>query len=220
MNLVIVGGGSRPEEAQLREACRMAQVVLAADSGAQWLMECGIVPDVLLGDFDSISPSLLAALQGNGHTRWVRHRPDKDQTDMELCVEEAIRLGATRVSLYAAIGSRIDHTLANLFLLYPFLQADVEAWIVDARNRVTLVGHTARKDGPYRIRLERLEGYKVSLIALGNVVSEVTTCGLQYDMRGRDLPFGSTLGVSNEFAADAAEIGFRDGLLMVLLSRD
>ena len=220
MDLIIVGGGSRPEETQLREACRISQVVLAADSGAQWLMECGIVPDVLLGDFDSISPSLLAVLQENGHTRWVRHRLDKDQTDMELCVEEAIRLGAARVSLYAAIGSRIDHSLANLFLLYPFLQAGVEAWIVDARNRVTLVGHTAKKAGSCRIRLERLEGYKVSLIALGNAVSEVTTSGLQYDMRGRDLPFGSTLGVSNEFAAETAEIEFRDGLLMVLLSRD
>ncbi len=220
MKLVIAGGGARPGEALLREACRQADGVLAADSGAQWLMECGIVPDVLLGDFDSISPAILEALQQNGRTRWVRHRVDKDQTDMELCVEEAIRMGAGKVSLFSAIGTRMDHSLANYFLLYPFLHAGVEAWIVDDRNRVTMVGRTQTGKGPFRIQLARMNGFMVSLIALGSVVSEVTTEGLLYDMRGRDLPFGSTLGVSNEFEAEQAEIRFRDGLMMVLLSRD
>lgn len=220
MNLVLAGGGARPGETLLREACHQADAVLAADSGAQWLMECGIVPDVLLGDFDSISPAILEALQQNGRTRWVRHRMDKDQTDMELCVEEAIRMGAGKVSLFSAIGTRMDHSLANFFLLFPFLQAGVEAWIVDDRNRVTMIGRTTMEKGPFRFQLARMDGFKVSLIALGSVVSEVTTDGLLYDMRGRDLSFGSTLGVSNEFAAEQAEIRFRDGLMMVLLSRD
>jgi thiamine pyrophosphokinase len=220
MNLVITGGGARPDGMMLKDACGRADIVLAADSGAQWLMDCGIVPDVLLGDFDSISPGVLEALQNNGRTRWIRHRADKDQTDMELCVDEAIRVGAAKVSLFSVIGTRIDHSLANLFLLYPFLREGIEAWIVDNRNRVTMVGGMTNEAGPFQIRLERLDGFKVSLIALGSRVSEVTTIGLQYDMKGRDLLFGSTLGVSNEFAADEAEIRFRDGLLMVLLSRD
>jgi thiamine pyrophosphokinase len=220
MNLVISGGGARPDETLLREACGNADAVLAADSGAQWLMECGIVPDVLLGDFDSISPGILNILQNNGRTRWIRHRTDKDQTDMELCVEEAIRLGASKVSLFSAIGSRIDHSLANLFLLHPFLKKGIEAWVVDIRNRVTMVGRTGNEAGPFQIRLARMDGYKVSLISMGACVSEITTSGLQYDMRGRDLLFGSTLGISNEFASKEAEIRFRDGLLMVLLSRD
>ncbi len=220
MNLVIAGGGARPDEMLLKAACLHADAVLAADSGAQWLMECGITPDVLLGDFDSISPGALEILQNNGRTRWVRHRTDKDQTDMELCVEEAIRMGAGKVSLFSAIGSRMDHSLANLFLLYPFLKAGVEAWIIDSRNRVTMAGGPIKKAGQHQIRLSRMDDFRVSLIALGTCVSEVTTRGLQYDMKGRDLLFGSTLGVSNEFAADEAEISFRDGLLMIFLSRD
>ncbi len=227
MKLVIVGGGSRPEPLMLKEACSQAEVVLAADRGGQWLLECGIVPDVLLGDFDSIDAGALASLQGNGHTRWVRHRTDKDQTDMELCVEEALQMGVDSVQIFGATGTRMDHSLANLLLLHPFVKAGVEAWIIDRHNRVRMAGvltsageECAKTAGPFQVRLQGIKGFKVSLIALSPVVTDVTTVGLLYDMRGRNLPFGSTLAVSNEFKEERAEVRFNDGLMLLLLSKD
>mgnify|MGYP001809884216 FL=1 len=232
MNIVIVGGGLRPDAVRLRAACAGADAVIAADSGANWLREQALVPDVLIGDFDSIASGVLAALKDNGRTRWVRHRVDKDQTDMELCVEEALRMITAAqtdsvkphtacVRIFGGIGSRMDHSLANLMLLHSFLQAGVEAWIEDGNNRITMRGGMGtEKSGPFRILIRREVGFKVSLIALSPVVREVVTQGLMYDMRGRDLSFGSTLAVSNEFGAGDAAVAFREGLLMVLLSRD
>jgi len=223
MNLVIVGGGNRPETLQLQESCRTADYILAADSGAQWLQECGIVPDILLGDFDSIPQKVLEEMQANGVTKWVRHRVDKDQTDMELCVEEAIRLCPSCVRVFGATGTRLDHSMANMLLLHAFQQASIEAWIVDSRNSVRIAGCLSKaegKAGPFQVRLTRQDGFKVSLIAFSPVVSNVITHGLLYDMRGRDLRFGSTLAVSNEFREKEAEIVFQSGLLLVLLSRD
>lgn len=248
MDFVIVGGGRRPDPERLRTACAGARTVLAADSGANWLRDLALVPDVLIGDFDSIAPGVLSSLKDNGRTRWVRHRVDKDQTDMELCVEEALRLIAAvkgvddspagcdatqrstadpaaglnaRVRIFGGIGSRMDHSLANLLLLHPFLQAGVEAWIEDGNNRITMLGCMGtEKSGPFRIRIPRETGFKLSLVALSPVVREVVTLGLQYDMRGRDLCFGSTLAVSNEFGPGDAEVTFREGLLLLLLSRD
>ena len=215
MRIVVVGGGSQPDRARLESACLAADTILAADSGAAWLSELQTQPDVLLGDFDSLDPALLESFQNNGHTRWVRHREDKDQTDMELCVEEAIRLGATEVRIFGGTGTRMDHSLANLMLLYPFLQAGIQAWMEDVNNRIMLMGSS-----DCVVLLEREEGFKVSLLALPPGVKQVETFGLRYDMRGRDLPFGSTLAVSNEFDAPVAEIRFREGLAWLLVSRD
>lgn len=245
MRIVVVGGGAQPDSTRLKEACLAADTILAADSGAAWLAALQLKPDVLLGDFDSLDPALLEDFQKNGHTRWVRHREDKDQTDMELCVEEAIRLGATEVRLFGGIGTRMDHSLANLMLLYPFLQAGIKAWMEDVNNRIMLMGRSdsenneadqengsdnpvpgtagngkaGRKTGCV-VLLEREEGFKVSLLALPPGVKQVETFGLRYDMRGRDLPFGSTLAVSNEFDAPVAEIRFQEGLAWLLVSRD
>ncbi len=241
MELVIVGGGSRPDPCRLLEACAAADAVLAADSGADWLQALSIVPDVLIGDFDSISSAVLDAMMSNGRTRRVRHRTDKDQTDMELCVEEALRqidearglqacrhddampraASYDRVRIFGGIGSRLDHSLANLMLLHPLLVHDVEAWIEDRDNRVTLLGSLdGGKAGPFRVRLPREAGFKVSLVALPPGAGAVTTSGLAYDMRGRDLPFDSSLAISNEFGEGDAEISFERGLVLLLLSRD
>lgn len=225
MRMVVVAGGSQPDRLRLLAACGQADCVLAADSGATWLHHWGIRPDVLLGDFDSLAPEILKTCQENGHTRWVRHREDKDQTDMELCVAEALRLGATSVRFFGATGTRLDHSLANLILLYPFVQAGIPAWVEDSNNRVTMMGALSRPGetevaGEAYVRIEREEGFKVSLLALPPGVKQVVTHGLRYDMRGRDLPFGSTLAVSNEFEASEAEIRFAQGLAWLLLSRD
>jgi thiamine pyrophosphokinase len=225
LNIVVVAGGGQPEQHALKVACEHADCVMAADSGATCLHAWGLRIDVLLGDFDSLAPDILAALQANGHTRWVRHRVDKDQTDMELCVEEAFRLGVTEARFFGALGTRMDHTLANLALLYPFAMAGIPAWVEDGHNRVTLMAAT-KKPGETgrapkaRMRLMRQDGFKVSLVSLPPGVCAVETTGLRYDMAGRDLPFGSTLAVSNEFDAPEAEISFSEGMAWLLLSHD
>lgn len=219
MRVVMVGGGDRPDSVRLVSALGQADCVLAADSGAAWLHALGQMPDVLIGDFDSLEPGILKACQENGHTRWVRHRADKDQTDMELCVEEAIRMGATRVWVFGGLGTRLDHSLANLTLLHAFHQAGIVAWVENANNRITLMGARDGVKGG-QLHLDREEGFKVSILPLPPGVREVWTQGLLYDMRGRDLPFGSTLAVSNEFVSPQAEIRFLEGLAWVCLSRD
>lgn len=256
--IVIVGGGRRPDFERLKKRCSLADVVIAADSGADWLQKIGVVPDVLIGDYDSILPDNLEKIKNNGLTRWVQHKTDKDQTDMELCVDEALRLGAEKVRIFGGFGTRMDHTVANINLLYCLHEAGVEAWLEDESNRVTLLGrldsHTnsiaeisGSKKAPgfvaalckavepsiysdeishgmyikgFTISIQNEAGFKISLIAFPPGARSVTTSGLRFDMRGRDLPFVSTLAVSNEFSDSEAWISLKSGLIMVMLSKD
>ncbi len=292
MMVLIVGSGRKAKSSLIKAYAARADVVIAADGGAQWLDAAGIVPDVLMGDFDSIPPKLLNKMDAVKSIRRIQYQVAKDDTDMALCLDEALRLGAEEIVLMGATGTRLDHSLANLLLLRKAAEKGVVAWIVDEKNKVGLFGslhaetsssgdsensicgsechcvpmgvgneipmgagneipmgvgsselmqsvsfssfecnngigkqqHKAGiasvKSAVFVVVLKKIKGYKVSLIAISPVVKNITTLGLQYDMAGRDLFLGSTLGVSNEFLDESATIQFASGLLMVMMSRD
>ncbi|HZQ36803.1 MAG TPA: thiamine diphosphokinase, partial [Dehalococcoidia bacterium] len=113
MNAVVVAGGELLLSDRVRAAVAAADLVIAADSGARHLAALGRAADLLLGDFDSFDP----AFAGEA-AEIVRFPTAKDQTDLHLAVREAVRRGATRVTLLAAMrGPRLDHGAANLQLL-------------------------------------------------------------------------------------------------------
>jgi thiamine pyrophosphokinase len=204
----VAAGGELREPRRFRPLARAADLVLAADSGYDHLLRMGAPPDLLLGDLDSISPEALADARGSGVVVEL-FSPEKDLTDTELVLREALRRGATSMLVCGVFGARLDHTLANALLLAsPALRvADVR--LLDEEQEARLVRG--------RLRLWAAPGETISLLPVGGVARGVTTSGLYYPLTGATLETGPALGVSNVATRPEVEVAVEEG--SVLLTR-
>jgi thiamine pyrophosphokinase len=205
--IVVAGGDAAAEDAAHLTG---ADLVVAADSGAEWLDDLGIRPDVLVGDMDSIDPGLLERLRNDGVTI-ERHPADKDASDAELAVERAITDGADEVVIVGALGGgRLDHELANLLL------AADDRW---RGHRLLIVrdGTTAQAvHGGETLQLSGAEGDLVTLLAVGGDAWGVRTEGLRFPLAGEALGLGRSRGLSNQVDQAPASVSLERGTLLVV----
>jgi thiamine pyrophosphokinase len=193
-----------------------AVTLIAADGGAAHLRQVGLVPDVVVGDFDSLAADERARLVELGVELRVA-KVDKDESDMELCLLAALEGGATRITILGALGLvRPEHSVANLLLLADPRLDGVDVAIAGRGSRLTRAG-TA--EGPGVAELEGEAGDFVSLFPLGDVVEGVTTSGLRFALADQTLPLGPSLGLSNELLGRHARVTSRRGRLLVIHSR-
>jgi thiamine pyrophosphokinase len=190
--------------------------LIAADGGAARVLGAGLVPDVVVGDFDSLADPERARLEALGVELRVAP-PDKDESDMELCLLTAVEDGAERLTIVGAMGLvRPEHTVANLLLLADPRLDGLEVAIVGRGSRLWRIG-TA--DGPGQTRIEGQAADFVSLFPLDTAVAGVTTEGLRFALADALLPLGPSLGLSNELLTDQARVTSRRGRLLVIHSR-
>jgi len=202
--LVVCGGGPVLAPWALPPA---PDVVIAADDGAREALRLGLEVDVVVGDMDSVPASTLTQVERAGG-RVMRHPADKDATDLELALDEALSSQATRIVVAGGAGGRLDFVLANaLALAHPRLAA-VE---VDAVFGVARL-HVVRGDRA----LEGTPGEVLSLLAVGGPAVGVRTHGLRWNLDGQDLPAASGWGVSNEFAEVEASVSIEAGVVLVV----
>jgi thiamine pyrophosphokinase len=217
---LVVADGDAPDRAALDAAWpRWADdlgLVVAADGGALAAERLGFAIDLVVGDGDSLGDADLERLRAAGVEIRVVPR-DKDETDTELALLEAVRRGAARITIVGALGGpRVDHELANVALLGHPALAGVPAAIVDPRGRITLVDAPAPGGGPVTSPLAGPLGAVVSLLPLDGVVSGVTTAGLRYPLRDESLPLGPARGLSNVRDAPDAAVTVGSGRLLVV----
>ena len=203
----MVANGDFSHPARLLSVLDGADTIIAADGGANWLAIQGRLPDVLVGDMDSVSPQVMEALRG-GRCRLVRHPAHKNETDLELALLEAVALGAGRITILGALGGRIDHTLANILLLAMPQLVGVATVIYDGHSYLRIL----RRAGEVRGEV----GDIVSLIPVGGDAVGVVTQGLEYPLRDETLRFGLARGVSNVLLEPTAQISLRGGILLVV----
>jgi len=180
--------GEYEQAAYYRRWAEAADLLVAADGGARFLAAAGLVPDLLVGDFDSLDEAAVDHALQRG-ARVVRHPVRKDKTDGELAVEEAVRAGAREVVLAGALGA-LDHTLGHLAILERLEAGGTPARLVSPAMVVRVLV------APAAVRLGAPPGTRVSLAPLcGDAV--VTLTGLEYPLdRGR-LPADACLGLGN-----------------------
>lgn len=188
-----------------------ADLIICADGGAVHARKMGVKPHILLGDFDSIPEDVLSYFKASG-VNIMQFPPEKDMTDTEIAVELALKKGYGNIIIIGGIGSRLDHSLSNVFMLRRILAAGSKGIIVNEHNEIAIF-----KD---RFELFREENVKITLLPLTERVEGVTTQGLYYPLNDATLEMGSTWGVSNEFAADRAEITIKNGLMLLIKARD
>ncbi len=190
--------------------------IIAADGGAAHVLAAGLVPDVVVGDFDSLAAGERARLEDLG-VELRGARPDKDESDMELCLLAALEAGATRVTVVGALGLvRPEHSVANLLLLADPRLDGLDVAIVGRGSRIT---RTGTAEGPGAAELEGQTGDFVSLFPLGEAVEGVTTSGLRFPLSNETLTLGPSRGLSNELLDRHARVTSRRGRLLVVHSR-
>ena len=113
--------------------------IIAVDAGLEAVKTLGLEPDMIVGDFDTEKPEVLAYYRRMEHIVWDTHQPEKDETDTELALLKAQATGCSEVVVLGATGGRMDHTLGNIHLLFPCLQKGMEAYILDSQNRIYLI---------------------------------------------------------------------------------
>jgi thiamine pyrophosphokinase len=201
--VVVVAAGAGPA----LEGLPPDAVVVAADGGLERATALGLGPELVVGDLDSVGDAPLAAAEASG-ARVVRHPAAKDATDLELALDEALRLGARRLIVVASAGGRLDHLLASLHLLGSEALAGVAvtAYVGDAV--VDVVRDTTVLDG--RV------GDLVTLVPLHGPAAGVRTEGLAYPLRGETLEPGTSRGVSNVIAQSPARVSLESGVLLAI----
>jgi thiamine pyrophosphokinase len=205
---VLVLAGGDPVDERLRQLLPPYSTVVAADSGLEQAARLDVEVDLVVGDFDSVDPDLLAATERAG-AAVERHPAAKDHTDLELALLVAQRLGATRVVVAGGWGGRIDHELANLLLLGSPEYASLHLEAIGPGGRIVAVHD--------RVELTGSPGDIVTLLAVGRPAHGVRTDGLLYPLRDETLEPGSTRGVSNELVETHATVEVDAGVLLAML---
>ena len=175
--LIITGGDIDIDYAKRYYEQNEFTFVIAVDGGLKIAEMLDIIPNYIVGDFDTISPLILFKYENMNDVKIKRFKPDKDFTDTQIAINIAIEEESFSISILGGTGSRLDHTLANVQLLQMALANGVEAIIVSRNNRVRLLG-TKRKD----ITIFKDEYKYVSLIPMSDVVSGITTKGMKWNL--------------------------------------
>lgn len=188
--------------------------VIAVDGGLSY---CGILmvePDLILGDFDSVSEQeklAIEALQAEIPDRIVELPVEKDDTDMLAALKQGLALGYRDFRIYAGTGGRFDHTLANIQCLLYLKNHDATGYLVDGTGMILVLQNEA-------VHLNRkLEG-TMSLFALGKEAKGVTIQGMKYTLEDYTLTNDNPIGISNEFIGEEACISVEDGELVCMIS--
>ena len=190
--------------------------VIAVDGGLESVKALGITPDYVVGDFDTVDKEVLEEFRKVPYIVWESHRPEKNETDTELARNRALTLACDRIVFMGATGGRMDHMLGNIHLLYGCMEREVEAWIVDAWNKIYLVDQN-------RIFVrDQLWGRYVSFLPYTESVTGITLKGFKYPLDKKNIRRGEEAGlcISNELSEDQAFLEFEDGVLVCVESKD
>lgn len=185
------------------ESIRPAEndLVIAADGGYKSLVEKGIIPHVVMGDFDSLGyiPD---------HPNLVRHPPEKDDTDTALALNYGYERGYRRFLIFGGIGGRLDHTLANMQTILGMKRRGCECYLIGNGSIITALENEC-------FCFSGKENGYLSLFAADGKADNVTLKGLKYTLDNSTVFPDISLAVSNEFIEEQAKVTTRGALYML-----
>ncbi|MBE5925121.1 MAG: thiamine diphosphokinase [Lachnospiraceae bacterium] len=222
--IIITGGGIDTCFAKEYIKTLSYDKVFAVDKGLNYAKEMGIMPDVIMGDFDSVDDNVLEEykkLSADNKLIFERFPVMKDATDTELAVDKAIESGAMYITILGATGgARIDHMLGNISLLKKIYDKNVECVMVDAHNRIRYVS-TDTSPIDCVIKKDLTYDYKyLSFIVLSKELIGLTLSGVAYPVDNITVPCGTSYLVSNEINDKAARIRVGKGAALIIESKE
>jgi thiamine pyrophosphokinase len=241
IDTIIVSGGDIQSDFALyflkkniEKAGRENIRLIAVDRGLEFFLDYLILPDVVIGDFDSLSEDGKNFLEMQnedipygGMLEWklqkgegkvvevVRLRPEKDDSDTQSAMNYAIQNGAKEIVILGVTGNRVDHLMANFGLLILAQKQDTEVALADRYNYMKLI-----PSGTILKKAEQFGKY-VSFFPLGGDVTGLTLEGFKYPLDKYHLTTAdSGLTVSNEISEEYAKVTYESGTLLMIMSRD
>ena len=212
MKALIVSGGNELNEDKLTSLYEQNDIIIAADSGVEQLLKINKLPDYLIGDLDSISEKSILYLKSKG-VNTIVYPKEKNKSDTEIAIELILSKKPKNITLVSATGSRLDHTLVNIFLLKKLSDLNIDTQIIDNNNIIKLIR-------PEQIVLKDESFDYISIIPISLEGIVITLNGFHYNLIREHIEFGSSHGVSNELDKDEGHIIKHSGEGLLILSKD
>lgn len=184
------------------------ELIIAVDGGANHLYRLGIMPNYILGDLDSIEDDIREYYEASDVV-FKKFPTKKDETDTELSVWLVEEVGLLGIDIYAALGGRIDHELANIQLLYYILDRGMYPRIISEHEEIYILKND-------EMTLKGNIGDIVSILPIRGDARGITLVNMEYSVEELDLKYSVTRGISNVMVAQDAYINVRDGCLLVI----
>lgn len=214
--IVIFANGKLPDPEAARALLQTGDYLIAADGGANHLLGMGILPEVVIGDLDSVDEDTLFQLT-SAEVNIEQYSEDKDETDIELALHYAVEMRPSAILIVGALGGRLDQTLANLSILTDPTLPKIDIRLDDGVEEAFFCQAYADRGGQIEVRGR--SGDAVSLIPWRGPVEKVTTEGLQWPLYCETLYPDRSRGISNKMFGDVASIRVQSGLLLIVHRR-
>lgn len=212
---VIISGGAIETEFALELLQEVqAEYVIGVDRGLTFLYHNQVMPTHIVGDFDSVEPSIIEYYKSQTNIPIHEFNPVKDASDTEIAVRLAAELGIEKLWILGATGTRLDHVMANIQTLKIAHDSGMQSYIIDPYNRISLV------EKEVCLLNEQAFGTYFSIFPLGGSVEELSIKGAKYPLENHSLRPYDSLCVSNQFEEDKVEITFSKGLIILMETRD
>jgi thiamine pyrophosphokinase len=207
--IIIISNGRLGDPAffQKRRDAMGSPLTICCDGGIRHLEKLNIQPDIIMGDMDSADAARLDEYAACG-VKILKYPRDKDATDTQLALEYALGLKPESIEIWGALGGRIDHALANLFLLNPGEKAGIKTSLVDEYCETFIV----EKETSF----EKASGQTVSLFAWGSKAVGVSLHSFKYSLDNEALEMSNPRGISNVIVSSPATIHISSGSLLVV----
>ncbi len=210
MRILIIGNGNIDNNA-IQDILKPSDVIICCDGGSKYLFNEGILPHYIIGDLDSSVPQIIQFFETK-NVVFKKFDAKKDETDMELCIDFALGLNPDEIIILGGIGTRLDHSLANINLLIKAEDKNIKATIIDSKNTVNITKN--------EFKIQGKKGDLVSLMPISSIVEGVSTKGLEYPLNNATMHIGKSLGISNVMLEDCASVSVKNGYLLIIKSID
>jgi len=209
---VIFANGTFSNPAKLKAILTENDRILCADAGAAHALALGLLPEIVVGDLDSIASETLDELKKRD-VHILTHPCDQNKTDLDVTLAHALKTGATEILFLTSLGGRLDHMLANIMLASRVELQHIRISFFDGETYALFVhsGQSASIDGQMKDI--------ISLVPFTRTVKGVTLNNVKWPLNKATLERGSTLTSSNVMTADKCTIQVEEGSLLLLHTR-
>lgn len=187
---------------------------IAVDGGLSYCPILGVEPDLIIGDFDSVSEGekeAIRLLQEQIPERIIELPTEKDDTDMLAALKHGLELGYRDFRIYAGTGGRFDHTFANIQCLLYLKNHGATGYLVDGTGMMLVLQNES-------VQFQKSLAGCLSLFSLGKEAKGVTIRGMKYPLNDYTFTNDFPIGISNEFIGETASISVEAGELVCMVS--
>lgn len=212
MNAAVISNGTIVDYERIKNILiKEYDFIICADGGAKHAYHMGIIPNLIVGDFDSL-PNKILDYYSTQSVQIDTFPKKKDYTDSHLAIEIAVEKKAEKIGLFGCRGTRADHTLANVYLLFYIRKNKAAGVLIDDYNEIFLARSINTISGK--------PGDIISLLSLSPITTGVTLKGFSYPLDNANLYRDNPIGISNELVGEEGYVYKNEGDLLIIRSKD